>query len=383
MIRVANVIEEGRVGGPQLRLIRVAAAQTRDVRTLVVMPRANSKLFERLCAERSIDNYQLPLSQITKGWRAMLWYLVGWPTEIARLVLFLRRQGVDLVHVAGGSWQVKGVIAASLARIPAVWHLNDAKMPRFILVLFRLMNPLATGFIYTSQRVVEYYNPLIRKPRPYAVIPPPVSTEAFDPNQRYPDTGMRRGGSAERLLVGTVCNVNPVKGLETLIEAGGILAGEGRSIDIVVVGPVFESQRSYKRSLVRLAGEVGVSTVQFVGRAEDVRPYLSEFDVYVCSSISESWGMSAWEAMAMECAVVSTDVGDLGRNVVDGRDAFIVPVRDAEGMARRIAQLDDDPELRSRMGERARNRAEKFAPSMIAMYTREFYWTVLSGYRRK
>ena len=57
-MRVANIIEEGRLGGPQIRIVRVAKAMKSCVNTLVVMPNHNSADFMQLCNKEHINYVQ-------------------------------------------------------------------------------------------------------------------------------------------------------------------------------------------------------------------------------------------------------------------------------------------------------------------------------------
>jgi len=369
-MRVANVIEEGKLGGPQVRMVRVAAALRGRAETLIVMPRANSGPFREMCAAHGVPYRVLPLTRITKEWRAALAYVLFSPWEVWHLARLFRRERVDLVHASGGSWQVKAVIAARLAGIPAVWHLNDTFTPGWVRRLFRLVAPLASGFIFASHRSRAYYGPLIRRGCPQEVVPATVDPARFDPSPDIPpDPQMPPGGAA----IGTVANVSPVKGLETLIRAAARLRGTGHAPHVVIAGPIFERQRGYHRRLERLAHDLGVADLHFIGARADVRSVLRHLDVYVCCSVAESSPVSVWEAMAMARPVVSTDVGDVARHLRDGEAGFIVPVGDDAAMAERIARLLEDPERRPRMGRAARKAAHAFTPREIAGLTAGFY----------
>lgn len=370
MIRVANVIEEGKLGGPQVRMSRVAAALAGRADTLIVMPKGNSKAFREMCDEYGVPYRVVPLTRITKEWRAALAYLVFSPWEVFRLARLFRREEFDVVHGSGGSWQYKAVIAAWLAGIPSVWHLNDTFAPGWVLLLFRLVAPLASGFIFASHRSQAYYGGLIRAGRPQAVVPATVDTATFDPSlELAADPGVPTDGP----VIGTVANVNPIKGLETLIRAAARLRTMGHFPRVVIVGPVFGHQRSYFRRLESIAAELGLDQVYFIGARSDVRPVLRQFDVYICCSVAESSPVSVWEAMAMARPIVSTDVGDVARHVRDGEVGFIVPVEDDAALADRVGRLLDSPDRRARMGAAAREAAQAFRPEEVARLTLGIY----------
>jgi len=88
------------------------------------------------------------------------------------------------VHASGGSWQYKAVIAARLAGIPSVWHINDTFVPRWLKIVFRFVQPLPSGFIFASHRSREYYGVRLAG-RPQAVIPSVVDLACFDPSRSY------------------------------------------------------------------------------------------------------------------------------------------------------------------------------------------------------
>ena len=245
MIRIANVIEEGKLGGPQLRMVRIAAALRSQAETLIVMPQANSESFRVLCDENSVPWRALSLTRITKEWRVALAYCFFSPIEVLQLTTLLRRERVDLVHASGGSWQYKAVLAAKLARVPVIWHLNDTQIPNWLRRLFRLVQPLADGFMFSSQRTRDYYTPLISGNRPQAIVFPPTDTKHFDPGMPIVQSNLFSNSWLDKTIVGTVANINPIKGLETFIKAMSIVKKIYHDTAIVIIGSVFSNQESY------------------------------------------------------------------------------------------------------------------------------------------
>lgn len=100
-------------------------------------------------------------------------------------------------------------------------------------------------------------------------------------------------------------------------------------------------------------------TIVFCGRLSDVRPAISNCNVYVLPSYREGTPRSVLEAMAMGRAVITTDAPGCRETVVDGVNGFLVPVRTADALEIAMQRFIDEPELAIRMGARARAMAEE------------------------
>ncbi|MFM8635757.1 MAG: glycosyltransferase family 4 protein [Planctomycetia bacterium] len=101
--------------------------------------------------------------------------------------------------------------------------------------------------------------------------------------------------------------------------------------------------------------------LEYVGKLDDVRPALASCSVYVLPSYREGTPRSVLEALATGRPVITCDAPGCRETVVDGLNGFLVPVGDVESLHARMAQLADDPDLRSRMaGESLRIAREKF-----------------------
>src|SRR5205823_6222054 len=72
------------------------------------------------------------------------------------------------------------------------------------------------------------------------------------------------------------------------------------------------------------------------------------------------------EAMAMAKPIVTTDNVGCREVVEEGRNGFLVPVRNAQALADRMDALLSDPEMRARFGQYSRIKAaEEFADTTV------------------
>ena len=86
-----------------------------------------------------------------------------------------------------------------------------------------------------------------------------------------------------------------------------------------------------------------------------------ESDALAMSSFAEGIPVVMMEAMSMEIPCVAPWVNGIPEIVTHETDGLLVPPGDAQALARAIARLMDDPELRRTLGKNARQKIlEKF-----------------------
>ncbi len=359
-MKVANIIEEGRLGGPQIRIAEVARRlKEHGIETTVVYPKYQSVLFKQQLNEYGIKNIRLPLHRLTKDKKHLLAYFLFFFYEIIYLYLFFKRERFDIIHCSGGSWQFKGIIAGKLAGSKMLWHLNDTSMPTFFRWIFRLMAPkFADGLIVAGKRVKEYYiEQLGLGNMPVIECLPPVNTDCFDPSKVEYDKSI---SDADGLKIVTVANINPGKGLDYFIHMAASLNKRYKKLNFFIVGPVYDTQKSYSKTLSKLQDRLRLKNLQFYGPSQDIPNILKAADIFVCTSLSESGPMSVWEAMSMGKAIVSTDVGDVACFLKNEKTGFVVPIKDAEALAHKVSVLIENPDLRRQFGKKAREAACKY-----------------------
>ena len=154
----------------------------------------------------------------------------------------------------------------------------------------------------------------------------------------------REDNSFHVLYVG---RVRAKKGIQYLLAACSDLAERGHPIKLRIVG-------DYQPNAI------DDPSVHFEGPIERERlpRYYQEADVLVQPSITyESFGLTLLEGMASGIPVIATDMGAMPEVV--GDCGIIVPPKDSRALAQAIESLILDPDLRRRLAQRGRERAER------------------------
>ena len=96
--------------------------------------------------------------------------------------------------------------------------------------------------------------------------------------------------------------------------------------------------------------------------AEDLKHQLfATASVYVQPTVTEGWGLSVGEAMGHGTPVIVTEGAGSADMVTDGKDGFIIPIRNPQAITDRIRYFYDNPSEIKRMGNNARLKAEQFS----------------------
>jgi glycosyltransferase involved in cell wall biosynthesis len=254
----------------------------------------------------------------------------------------------DFIHVNDLWWvphTVRAVERLTPRVIPVIAHVRQHLAPKKVRA-YALDR--ADRVVAVSRRVQAALEeggvPPERISTVYSGVDVTVCSPAVDGNS----VRMKHGIPTHAFLIGTVANLLPIKGYESMIRALPSIRGHVPSVHYLVVGGGADT---YKEQLQALCAEQEVADiVHFVGFHDPVWPYMASMDVYVQPSQDEALGIAAIEAMAMNKAVVATRVGGLQEVVVDGETGFLVQPGDMSEMSDRLVALFQDPVRREAMG---------------------------------
>lgn len=146
------------------------------------------------------------------------------------------------------------------------------------------------------------------------------------------------------------------KGVHEFVEAARLLAESGISAKFQILGPLDSNPKGIKAHHLDSWTRDGV--VEYLGEAQDVRPFLAAAHVLVLPSYGEGVPRSVLEALAMGRAVVTTTAPGCKETVEHGRNGFLVPVGDRPSLAGAMKVLASDPGLVRRFGSEGRILAE-------------------------
>jgi len=122
--------------------------------------------------------------------------------------------------------------------------------------------------------------------------------------------------------------------------------------------------------------------VRFLGKQLELVPILSSADLMLMPSQSESFGLSALEAMACEVPVISSSVGGLPELQVHGETGYIAEIGDIDRMARYAVELLTNDVKRRQFGLAGRARAEQnFDVRKIVTMYEDYYAECLAAAR--
>jgi len=360
-MQVANIIEESRIAGPQIRNLLVASTlKKKDIEVTLIFPAKNSRDLIKRCNLSNQKFLSLDLCSIKGDIYGFLKYLFFFPFEVLELAKILKKKKYDLVHVSGGCLHTKGVIAAKLAGLKVIWELNDTHVPKILKTIFSFISFLADSFIFASERTKKYYLDAVPVRRKKYVIQSPVNTDFLNPDLKIKsDSFLKKKSFEKKIIIGTVGNVNPNKGHETFIKMASKISQYNKKIVFIVVGPIYESQKKYFNYLSNLIKLKKIRNIYFIGAKKDIRPILNKIDIYVCSSNNESSPLAVWEAMAMKKPIISTNVGDVNRYIKNNINGFLIKVGDVDDLLEKILKLVKNPKLRRKFGNISRKIVKK------------------------
>jgi len=134
--------------------------------------------------------------------------------------------------------------------------------------------------------------------------------------------------------------VSPLKGYDTFFRAIArlrVLANTHVAVKILCPDTPQRREQLY----LRAAGELSGVDVEIVASATrcDVASLLSWSNMLVSTSIAETFGVAVCEGLMCGKPVVSTASGGVSDFVLSGVNGFVVPIGDAEAIARRILDV--------------------------------------------
>jgi glycosyltransferase involved in cell wall biosynthesis len=278
----------------------------------------------------------------------------NFPITFIRLVSFLRRYRIDILHCHLGLAATIGRLAGWFAGVPVIMTTEHGKhlwksWPH--LLLERMLVRFTDMRICVSRDIMDLRIRREGTPREKLVlIPNAVELSDFSrPGRGRAAVMAEFGWHVEDPLVISIGRLVAEKNYTLLVESILIVQHDVPSVRCLVVGegPRRESIEE------RIAAHGLGSNFSLAGYRRDISDLIAAADVFVLSSIREGLPVSLLEAMAAGKGIAATNVGGIPDAITDGVSGLLVSPDNPEALAGAIGRLLHDTELRRTLGAAA------------------------------
>ena len=273
-----------------------------------------------------------------------------------RLVKYIRKVKPDIVVTFFPLSNILGVIAAKLAKVDTIISTRrdyglwlDKKSVYFL----RFANVFVKGIVANSRKVKELtsveekfdsskihviYNGVeVNNVNPYAVKGSLLKKEL--------------GIATHSKVVGIVGNLRPMKRHRTFIKAAKQVSRIRNDVDFLIVG-----DGPLRKNIEALTAELGIEKqIHFVGRQENVLPFLSIFDIGVNCSSNEGLSNAIMEYMAYGVPCIAARAGGNSELIENGINGYTFSLDDDEELAELILSLLDDRESKREFASKSKD----------------------------
>lgn len=192
------------------------------------------------------------------------------------------------------------------------------------------------------------------------------------PPVRSRDEVRRELGLGDDVMILHASNLRPCKRIDLLLETIARVHTRKAFKLVILAGTSFVPFMSEVR---RLGIEDRIVVRENV---LDIEDYLQATDVGLITSENESFCLSLLEAMYFGCPSVATRVGGIPEVIENEVSGLLVPFGDVDPLARAVERMIDKADLRARLGQAAKKRAETaFSQKVIVPRYEALYRSLL------
>ncbi len=293
--------------------------------------------------------------------------------SIRDMYQLFKKEKPDIVHVHTPIASVLGRIAAKLARVPTIiytahgfyFHENMSKRAyNFFYSIEKITAKLFTDYIFTQSQedgdlaINKSFLPSGR----ITVISNGIDvTDKFNPKniQKNKINELRKKINIKETdkVITFIGRLVKEKGVFELLEAFRRMKKD--NIKLLVIGDTGDSERdqSAQEELENYAQD---ENVFFLGHRTDIPELLSITDVFCLPSYREGMPRSIIEAMAMECAIVATDIRGSREEVDHNVNGYLVPLKSIQPLTHALEKVINNEEQLNNFKKAARKKAVNF-----------------------
>jgi glycosyltransferase involved in cell wall biosynthesis len=280
--------------------------------------------------------------------------LFAFAAQTWRIARFLRKRGIDIVHANDVRIQLGWTLATKLAQARLIWHQRQGEFGKSSLKKF--LASLADEMICISDYTASTLPQRLKSRARIAANPFDTSFAETDRQAARSWVIHQFGVTPETRVVGFFGSLVERKRADVFLRAAAEIKEKlGQPAVFLVFGKEHDNAND---RLTRLAAELGViDDMRLMGFRSPIEPWIAGCDLVVAPAVREGLGRNLVEAMIVGTPVVASDTGGHKEILRDGETGFLVTPDDPTAFAAAACRLLLDPDLTSRIAERAKTDA--------------------------
>lgn len=173
--------------------------------------------------------------------------------------------------------------------------------------------------------------------------------------------------------------LHPIKELDILAEAFGIINEKRKDVQLLIVGPDENNHQKEIENILRNNNSLNKTIFTGILTGQDKIKALCSSDIFVLPSYSETFGLSILEAMSCKLPVVISKQCNIASQVKASNSGVIVNLNKTD-LAEAIIKLLDNKDLAKEMGENGQRLIqEKFSWNKITNKMIDLYKDAISS----
>ncbi len=295
----------------------------------------------------------------------------------SKMVDIVKSDQLDVLHVhyaiphASAALMAKSILASQGIYVPVVTTLHGTDITLVgkdstyePVVEYSINN--SDGVTAVSQSLKDDTFKNFKITRPIEVIPNFIDFNRFR-RQRKEHFKKMIAPEGEKILVHT-SNFRKVKRIEDVVKVFAKI-NERFPSKLILLGDGPE-----RHNIEKECRDLGIfDRVTFLGKQEAVEEILSVCDLFLLPSETESFGLSALEAMACEVPVISSNAGGIPEVNINGVTGFTSNVGDVDEMAANGIKILENEDTLHVFKENAFKQAQKFDLNNILPMYENYY----------
>lgn len=273
---------------------------------------------------------------------------------VKKIRQIVKTEQVDVVHSHQPVSTLHALLATAFSKVPVVHsfhgYTQDVKNKMLVKVIlpFTQQNILVSNTMRTQISSKEWIKSLPN----VTVVYNGVSLKRVDGNGG--NIRDELGLGEETFLLGMVGNINSAKDQLTICKAMNDVVLVNPNIHCVLVGSI-QDTKLYEECVETLHQSGIQQNVHFLGQRKDIGNILTSLDLFVFSTVNDTFGLALVEAMLRKVPCIVSDIEVMKEMSGDGRYAKLFPLKNHNVLSQEILKLIQNVEDRRLLSKKGYN----------------------------